>query len=328
MQGSIMTSLLQILVLGFIVFAGGLQPAAAQQYPTKPIRIVVSFPPGSSIDLAARSIGQKVSENIGQQMLVDNRAGGNTITSAEVVKSSPPDGYTIFIALDTTLTVIPSLYASVPYDPVRDFTPITQVLHSSYGYFTGAKSPYKTLGELVAYAKANPGKLNIGASTVLTQVFTIMLRSSAGVDVTYVPYKGTPPMVQALLAGEVDVVIDAVPIYLPHIRSGKMNVLATSASTRAVQLPEVPTVREAGYPQLEASGWVGLFGPAGLPAPIVARLNTEFTKVLNDPVFKKSMLDSGQNPLLSSTPEQLAAFVKEGRARWAPIIKAAGIKLD
>jgi tripartite-type tricarboxylate transporter receptor subunit TctC len=323
-----MTNLPRFLVLVLIACALGLRPAAAQQFPTKPIRTIVSFPPGSSLDLAARAVGQRVSENIGQQIIVDNRAGGNTILSADVAAHSPPDGYTLFFALDTTLTVIPALYASVPYDPVRDFAPITQILSAAFVYVTNSRSPYKTLGELVSYAKSNPGKINIAASTPITQVFTILLRSSTGIDITYVPYKGTPPMVQALLTGEVDVVIDAIPIYLPYIKSGKMTALVTSASQRAIQLPDIPTVREAGYPQLEAGAWVGLFAPAGTPAPIVARLNAEFTKVLSDPGFKQRMLDAGQNPMTPSTPEQLGAMVKEGLSKWGPLIKAAGIKLD
>jgi tripartite-type tricarboxylate transporter receptor subunit TctC len=159
-------------------------------------------------------------------------------------------------------------------------------------------------------------------------MISLALKGVAGVDITYVPYKGTPPMFQALLAGDVDVVIDAIPIYLPHIRAGKLHALATTGVTRSIQLPDIPTSRESGYPQLEAGSWTGMFVPAGTPDPIVRRLNTELHKVFNDPEFRKRMQDAGQNPIFPSTPEQLGTMLREDIARWGPAIRAAGIKLE
>jgi tripartite-type tricarboxylate transporter receptor subunit TctC len=311
--------------LACLVCAGS---ALAQAFPAKPLRIIVSFPPGASLDLSARTLAQRVSENIGQQVLVDNRAGGNTIVSADVAAHSPADGYTLFLALDTTFTVVPLLYARLPFDPVKDFAPITQASSAAYLFAASPRVPFRTMPELVAYAKANPGKLNFGASTVLTQALTVLLKSSAGVDVTYVPYKGTPPMIQALMTGEVDVVVDAIPLYLPLLKQGKALAIAATSSARAVQLPDVITMREAGFPQLEADSFTGLFAPAGTPEPVIAKLNAEFTRVLNDAGFRQKILDAGLNAAASSTPEKLGAMVRDGLAKWGPVIKSAGIKLD
>jgi tripartite-type tricarboxylate transporter receptor subunit TctC len=302
--------------------------AFAQGFPAKPIRIIVSFPPGASLDLSARTLAQRVSENIGQQVIVDNRAGGNTIVSADVAAHAPADGYTVFLALDTTFTVVPLLYAKLPYDPVKDFAPITQASSAAYMFAASPRVPFKNMNDLVAYAKANPGKLNFGASTVLTQALTVLLKSSAGIDVTYVPYKGTPPMIQALMTGEVDVVVDTIPLYLPLLKQSKATALATTGSTRAVQLPDVITMREAGFPQLEADSFTGLFAPAGTPEAVIGKLNAEFTRVLNDPAFRQKILESGLNAATSSTPERLGAMVRDGLAKWGPVIKSAGIKLD
>jgi tripartite-type tricarboxylate transporter receptor subunit TctC len=302
--------------------------APAQQYPTRPVRYIIAFPAGASMDLSARAIAQKLAEGLGQPVVVDNRPGGNTIVAADVAAHSPPDGYTVFMALDSTMTVVPAVYGKVPYDPLRDFAPVTLFSRGAYTITAQAKAPYRTLGEVVAWARANPGKLNIGASTVQTQMLALELRKAAGVDVTYVPYKGTPPMFQALMAGDVDMVIDAVPIYLPHIRSGKLVALATTGSSRTTQLPDIPNVRESGFPQLEVDTWTALFVPAGTPDPIVRRLNTELHKVFNDPDFRKRMQEAGQNPIFPSTPEQLGAMVKAEFDRWGPLIRAAGIKLE
>jgi tripartite-type tricarboxylate transporter receptor subunit TctC len=301
--------------------------AAAQQYPTRPIRLIISFPPGGGVDVAARALAQKLGEQLGQQVVVENRAGGNTIISADVAAHSPPDGYTLFLPLDSTLTQIPALYSRLPYDPLKDFAPISQTSAGSYLFVTHPKSPFRNVAGLVAYAKANPGKLNFAASTVMTQVLTLQLRSAAGIDITYVPYKGTAPMVQALLAGEVDIAVDGVPFYVSSIKSGKMVGIATSGATRAPQLPDTPTMRESGYPQLEARSWFGLFAPAATPQPIIARLNSEVVKALESPDLKERLANAGNTPV-SSTPEQLGALLREDHARWVPIIRAAGIKLD
>jgi tripartite-type tricarboxylate transporter receptor subunit TctC len=303
-------------------------PLHAQQYPSKPVRLIVSFTPGASIDLSARALGQRVGESLRQAFVVENRAGGNTIVSAELAAKAPPDGYTLFMALDTTMTLVPALYEKIGYDPLRDFAPIGQVSLGSYVLIAPARAPYRTVAELVAHAKANPARMNFGASTAFTQLLTVMLRSAAGIDVTYVPYKGGPPMMQALMAGELDLTVDGIPLYVALAKAGKVVPLAVTGTTRAVQFPNTPTMRESGYPQLEAHSWTGWFAPAGTPDPIVRRLNAELNRALNDPAFAQRNLDAGQNPLVSSTPEELGDMVKQGLAKWGPLVKSSGIKLD
>ena len=302
--------------------------AQAQNYPSRPLRYIVAFPPGASMDLSARAIAQKLGEGLGQPVIVDNRPGGNTIVAADVAAHAAPDGYTLFMALDSTLTLLPVAYAKVPFDPIRDFAPVTLFSRGAYTFFARTGAPYRTLGELVAWIKANPGKLNVGASVAQTQLLAHALKQVAGVEITSVPYKGTPPMLQALTAGELDVVIDAVPLYLPLMKAGKVMALATTGAVRTVQLPDTPTTREAGFPQIEAEPWVGVFAPAGTPEPIIRRLNTELHRVFNDPEFRKRMQDVGQNPIFPSTPEQLGNLVKTQLERSGPAVRAAGIKLE
>ncbi len=302
------------------------QALFAQGYPARPIRLIISFPPGGGIDVTARSLAQKLSEQMGQPVIVDNRAGGNTVISAELAAHSPPDGYTIFMPLEFTMTQNPALYDKLPYDPVRDFVPVSRVSRTNLLFVTHARTPFHNLKELVASARANPGKLNFAASAVLTRLMGELLKSTAGIDMVFVPYKGTAPMVQALLAGEIDLVVDGTSAYVPHIRSGKLRALATGGPRHA-QLPDVPTAGEQGYPQVEASGWLAVFAPAGTPAPIVARLNGEVVKALASDDMKAKM-DSIGVTLVSSTPAELGALLREDIARWTPIIRAAGIKAD
>ena len=300
---------------------------AQAPYPAKPVRLIISFPPGGSVDLAAREIAQKLTELLGQQVLVENRAGGNTVISADVAAHAAPDGYTLFMPLDSTFTQLPGLYAKLPYDPFRDFVPIAQTGIGSYLFVTHPKSPFRNVAELVSHAKANPGKLNFAASTPMTQILVLQLKSIAGIDITYVPYKGTAPMVQALLAGEVDAAVDGVPFYVSSIKAGKMIGVATSGATRAPQLPDVPTFRESGYPQLEARSWFGLFAPAGTPQPIIARLNAETVKAMASPDLRERLAAGGNIPV-SSTQEQLAALLREDYNKWVPLFRASGIRLD
>ena len=306
-----------------------MQPMAqAQSWPAKPVRVIVSFAPGASIDLAARAVGQRLAEALGQPFVVENRPGGNTIVSAELAARAAPDGYTLFMALDTTMTLVPVIYDKLPYDPIKDFAPVGQINRASYIIVAPARASYRNLADMIAYARANPGKMNVGASTAFTQLLTVMLRKEAGVDITYVPYKGGPPMIQALLAGELDGTIDGIPLYVGLVKAGKVVPIVTTGATRAIQFPDVPTIREAGYPQLEAPSWTAWFAPAGTPDAIIRRLNGELSKVLNNAEFKQRVLEGGQNPLVHATPEEVGEQVRQGLAKWGPIVKASGIKLD
>ena len=300
----------------------------AQTYPTKAVRVVVPFGPGSPIELAARQLGQRVGDALGQSFVVDNRPGANTILGAEAAVHAPADGYTIFHPLDTTMTLVPYLYDKLPYDPVKDFAPVGQITQGAYVIATQVKAPYRTLPEMIAYGRTKPGGLNIGSSTAFSQLMTVILRQDTGAPITYVPYKGSAQMMQALMAGELDAVIDSTASYAPMVKAGKAIALITTGTARAPQLPDAPTSREAGFPQLEAHGWTAWFVPAGVPEAIIRRLNTEMVKTLNDPEYRRRNDQAGFATLNPGTPEALAALVKDGIARWGSRVKSAGLKLD
>ncbi|MFM9969217.1 MAG: Bug family tripartite tricarboxylate transporter substrate binding protein [Burkholderiales bacterium] len=317
-----------ITLFALTAFVCATLPALAQQYPSKPVRIVVPFGPGSPIELSARQLGQRVGESLGQSFVIDNRPGANTILGAEVAVRAAPDGYTLFHPLDTTMTLVPFLYDKLPYDPIKDFTPVGQITQGAYVIATHAKAPYRTLAEMIGYAKTKPGGINVGSSTAFSQLMTVILRQEAGVPITYVAYKGSAQMVQALLAGELDATIDSTASYPGLVKAGKAVALVTTGTARAPQLPDAPTVREAGFPQLEAHGWTAWFVPAGTPDSIVRRLSAEMIKALNDPEYRMRNANAGLAALNPSTPEALGALVKDGIARWGSRVKAAGLKLD
>ena len=295
----------------------------AQSFPAKPIRILVPFPAGASLDLSARVIGQKVAESINQPVIIENRAGGNTIVAAEAVARAPADGYTLLQTLDTTFTLVPAAYKKIPYDPLRDFAPVTQSSRAAYLIAGSSRAPYRSLTELVAFARANPGKINIGASTSLTQILALLLKSSAGIEVTYVPYKGTPPMLQGLASGEIDLIIDAIPLYLPGMKAGKTIALATTANTRAPQLPDVPTVAET-LPGFEALTWGMVIAPAGLPEAVLAKLNADCVAALRRPevVEKHRVLGAA---VVTSSPAAIRAFTASEMRKWGDAARQAGI---
>lgn len=299
----------------------------AQQYPAKPIRLLISYPAGGGIDLTARALGQKIGEYLGQPVIIDNRVGGNTIVSAESVARAAPDGYTLFMPLDSTMTQYQALYDKLPYDPVRDFAPISRVSRTNTLLITYPKAPFRTLEELVAHARANPGKLNFAASAITTRLVGEILKASTGIDMVFVPYKGTAPMIPALMSGEIDLVIDGLSAYVPPIKQDKLRAVALAAPVRNPQLPDTPTTREAGYPQIEASGWLGVFAPAGTPAPIIARLNAEIVKALASPDLAAKLEGMGIT-VVSSTPEELGALLRADIAKWGPVIKARGIRAE
>ena len=297
----------------------------AQSFPSKPVRIVISFPPGGSVDFLGRTLAEKLTENFGQPVVVENRPGGFSIIAAESVARAPADGYTLLLALDSTLTQNPGLFAKLPYDPVRDFAPVSQLTAGATFLMTHAKSGFRTLDELIAFAKANPGKLNFAVTGVNNQLVAHQLRGVTGVSIVEVPYKGTAPMMQALVAGEVHLVADSPSTYSQHFGPGRLLPIASMASRRL--LFNTPTVRELGFPQLEFNTWLGLFAPGATPQPVIARLNAEVVKVNDNADFKERLTKFGIIAA-TSTPEQLGAMLREDIARWTPIIKAAGLKLD
>lgn len=313
-----------ILAVGFSV-----APTAAhgQDYPTKPIKLVVPFPPGGQTDALGRIIGKKLTDSWKQQVIVDNRPGANTIIGADLAARAAPDGYTLLLAIDSTLTMNQTLYRKLPYDPVKDFTPIVQAVTLPLALVTNPKLPANTLKEVIAHAKGNPGRLNYGAGTITTQLAGELFKSMANVNVIYVPYKGSAPTVQGLLGGEVDMVFDGIATALPHIKSGKLRPIAVTSDKRSPLMPDVPTMHEAGLSGYKVDVWLGLVAPKGTPEQVLAKLNTEVNKILADPEVKETLASLGMEPA-GGSQEQFREVLRSDTAKWTKAIKEAGIRLD
>ena len=310
-----------------------LSPAAvtvhAQSYPAKPIRLIVPFPPGGGTDLVARAIAPKLMETGGIQLIVDNRPGGGTVVGAELAAHAAPDGYTIFMGTNTSHAINPNLYPKLSYDAVRDFQPITKIASIPYILVVHPSLPVRTVKDLVALAKARPGLLNFASSGNGTpgQLAGVMLNEAAGIEMVHIPYKGSAPALTALVSGETQLIFSSLTSTLPLVKSGRLRAIAMTSAKRSPINPNMPTIAESGYPGFEAITWYGLFLPAGAPPAIVARLNTEFVKVLSANDFKAWLMDQGADAA-PGTPDEFAAFVKSEIARYAPLIKKAGMRPD
>ena len=317
-------AIFRALVAAFLIIAG---PAYSQAFPSKSVRIIVPFPPGGPTDVATRVIAQKASENWGQPVLVVNMPGGNTFIGAEAVAKAAPDGYTLLMAIDSTLSMNPSLYQKLPYDPIRDFAPVTLTFWSPIILVVGADGP-KTVKELIAYGKANPGKLNYGAGTITNQLGGELFKGQAGLDMVFVPYKGGPGPVQGLLTGEIQVLIGAVTSSVPHIKSGKFRVLASLGTRPVPGLPDIPTLADAaGLPGYDVAIWSGLVAPAATRADIIQRLQQEMVRVLSQQDVKDRLFAVGLDPA-TNTPEEFGAFIKSEAARWSKVIKQTAMKVE
>lgn len=303
--------------------------ASAQTYPTKPIRMVVPFPAGGTTDILARAVAPKLNEAWGQQVVVDNRPGAGGNIGSELVAKSAPDGYTLEMGTVGTHAINASLYAKMPYDHVRDFVPVILVAGVPNVLVVHPSVPVNSVAELIAYAKANPGKLNFASSGSGTSIHLAgeLFKVMAGVQMTHVPYKGSAPAVQDLLGGQVQLMFDNLPSSLPHIKAGKLRALAVTSAQRAPALPDVPTVAEAVLPGFEASSWFGVLAPAGTPAAIVAKLNAEIAKWLASPEAKEKLLSQGANAA-GGPPEDFAKHIASETAKWAKVVKESGAKVD
>ncbi|HVG05474.1 MAG TPA: tripartite tricarboxylate transporter substrate binding protein [Burkholderiaceae bacterium] len=301
--------------------------AQAGTYPNKPVRVVVGVPPGGATDLVARLVAEQLSKQTGQQFVVDNRGGAGGNIGGEIVAKSPPDGYTLFIGPIGTMAINPFVYAKMPFDSVKDFAPISQLTSIPIVMAVNPSVPAKDVREFIAYAKANPGKVNFGSGGNGTQshISGVMLNSLAGIDMTHIPYKGNGPAMVDLLAGRVSVMFDQISSALPHIRAGKLNALGVTTAKRSAVAPDIPTLAETGLPTFEATTWHGLLAPAGTPRDIVAKLNAETVKALNSPELIEKFKANGIDPV-SSSPEQFAALIKTELQRWGDVVKAAGVK--
>jgi tripartite-type tricarboxylate transporter receptor subunit TctC len=313
----------RMLLAAALAFAAA--SASAQTYPSKPIRWIVPFPPGGSTDLLARVVGQKLTESWGQQVVVENRGGaGGTLGAAEAARAAP-DGYTLLMGA-IHHTIATSAYPKLPYDFQRDFAPITVVAIVPNVLVVNPSVPAKTVKELIAYAKANPGKLTYGSAGMGTAHHLIgeVFNSRAGVDILHVPYKGSAPAVADLIGGQVSMMYDTVASCLPHVKAGKIRALAVATANRSSALPDIPTISDAALPGFEVTTWFGALAPAKTPKEIVSRLNGEMVKILNLPDVRKRLLDSGAEPV-GNTPEQMAAQIRKETEEFAKIVKQAKI---
>lgn len=304
----------------------GTVPADAQIYPSRPLHLIISFPPGGVSDTVGRQLAQKLQEQMGQPVVVENRPGGNFVIAAVAAAKAPADGHTIFMAVDSTMTLNPLQFDPLPYDPVKDFAPISLVAAQSLFIVASAKAPGKTLHDLVAYAKANPGKVTFGASALAAQLIAEQIKLKDGVDMLYVPFKGPPPMLQALLNGEVDFAVTTFVPYASHVKEGRLRGLAVTGTRRDVPAPDSPTLAELGYPELTYRFWLGMFAPAGTPAPVLDRLNAEIGKALNDAVMKQRLSAAGLEPT-PGTAAQLAQAMRDDLDKWTRVVRTAKIKL-
>jgi len=303
--------------------------AFAQPFPSKPIRIVVPFPAGGTTDVLARAAAQKLSDSLGQPAVVDNRPGAGGNIGAELVAKSPPDGYTLLMGTVGTHAINPALYPKMPYDHIRDFAPVILVAGVPNVLVVNPALPVNSVQELVAYARANPGKLNFASSGSGTSIHLSgeLFKTAAGLSMTHVPYKGSAPALMDLIGGQVQLMFDNLPSALPQIRAGKLKALAVTSRERAPALPDVPTIAESGFPGFEASSWFGLLAPAGTPPPVIATINAEVAKWLASPDAKEKLLAQGANAA-GGTPEDFARHITAETAKWQKVVKESGAKVD
>ena len=316
-------------LLAFSVFALFIAGSvAAQTFPNRPVRIVVPYPPGGSPDVLARTLGQKASENLGQQIIVDNRPGAAGVIAAEIVMRAPPDGYTLLIADSGVYSINPNVNPKLPFDPLADFTPVILAATSPIVLVVNASSPVQSVRDLIALAKSKPG-MPYGSSGTGTAHHLAMelIKSLSGIDLTHVPYKGAGQLVPAILAGDVAVGFAGLNLSLPQAKAGKLRILAVASGARSALLPDLPTVAEAGVPGFEINISLGLLAPAGTPRDIVARLNAEFGKALSSPDTRQRLFGLGVDPA-GSTPEQFSEAIRNEIQQYGKIVKSTSARVN
>lgn len=312
---------------GALVAVGSASAQTPQDYPTRPIRIIVAQAPASGPDIMARTIGQKLTESWGQQVIVDNRAGANGIIGMEAAARAKPDGYTLVVAVPSALTMNPYVYKQLPYDTFRDFVAISQAATNTFGLVVNPALPARSVKELVALGRARPGQLNFGSFGIgnQTHLAAELFSTATGLKTVHVPYKGQSPAVTELVAGQVAFMFTPMPGTAGMVEAGKLRLLATCGEKRDAIFTNVPTMLESGYPSVIITGWSGLLGPAGVPRDVVNRLQREVARHLLSPQLKESMMRQGAEPV-ASTPEQFAAFIKSEALKWSQVIKRAGLE--
>jgi tripartite-type tricarboxylate transporter receptor subunit TctC len=315
------------LPLAFLLLTACVQ-AFAQSYPARAVRVVVPFPAGGPSDVLVRTMAQRMTEGWGQPVIVENKPGANTVIGAETVARSAPDGYTLLMVIDSTLTMNPSLYSKLPYDAIKDFAPITVFGYGGIYLMADRAQGPSSIQELIQFARANPGKLNIGGGTIISQLAFEVFKRRLNLDITYVPYKGSAGTAQGLLSGDVPVTIDGLTSYLPYIKSAKVRPLGTFTARPLPGITGLPTVAEAAnLPGLDMGVWVGLVAPAGTPPAIVERIHQEVARVLTLPDVKERFATNGFDPATNS-PAEFAAMIRQQIDFFRPIIKDVGLTLD
>ncbi|HEY6239833.1 MAG TPA: tripartite tricarboxylate transporter substrate binding protein [Burkholderiales bacterium] len=305
-------------------------PAHAQSYPIRPIRMVVGFPPGGGTDVVARIVSPKLSENLGQPVVIENRPGATGTVAAAMVAKSPPDGYTIMMGHVSVNAIAPSLFPNLQYDVMKDFAPVTLAASVPHFVVVHPSLPVHSISELIAYAKARPGQLSFpsAGNGSTPHLAGEIFKSMAGVNLVHVPYKGSGQSMADLLAGQHQVAFDTAPASAAYVRSGRMRVLGVSSAKRVPEYPDVPTLAEAGVPGYEVITWYGVFAPGGTAPAIVGRLHTEIAKAMDAPDTRARLAEAGADGTVTRSPEEFAAMVRADTARYAKIIKDAGLKID
>ena len=308
-----------------------LVPAIAQTdaWPSKPLRVIVPFPAGGGTDIVARDVTQKMSVTTKWTFVIDNKPGSGGNLGIDTAAKAPADGYSLVIGQTSNLAINPSLYSKLPYDPIKDLTPIGLIGNAPLVLVVPTDSPFKTLGDVIKAAKAQPGFINYATSGngTVAHLATELLQREAGIKLTHIPYKGATQGINDVIGGQVQLYMSSVPTLLGHIKNGKLRPLAVTAAKRTDDLPQTPTVAESGYKGFEAVTWFGLLGPAKLPASVVRTANTELSKALNSPDLRKKLEDQGLN-VTSSSSEEFAKLIKADIAKWAPVVKDSGAKAD
>jgi tripartite-type tricarboxylate transporter receptor subunit TctC len=316
-------------LLILIAFAFSVATASAQQFPSKAVRIINPFAPGGATDIIARQMAQKLTEAWGQAVVVENRAGASGAIGVELVAKSPPDGYTLLIATQTTHAANPALYAKLPYDAVKDFAPLTLAGSTPLALMVRPSLPVSNVKELIDFARKNPAKLVYasGGNGTSQHLTTELMKSMSNTYMLHIPYRGAGPAMADLLGGQVDLMFDNLPTALPHVKTGKLRGLAVTTASRSPLAPELPTMAESGLPGFELSTWFAFFAPAGTPRAIVDKISGDMRRVLAQPDMQQRLAAIGVD-IRASTPDELAAFQRAELAKWAKIIRDSGAKVD
>jgi tripartite-type tricarboxylate transporter receptor subunit TctC len=303
--------------------------AFAQTFPSKPVRLIVPFPPGGAVDYYARAVQSRLAETLGQPILIENRAGAGGMVGAELVAKSPPDGHTLLVGNIAALAMNVGVYPKMPYDPAKDFAPVIRTVAVNYVMAVHSSVPARSVAEFIAYAKANPGKLSYGSagSGSAPHLATELFKQRTGIDVLHVPFKGGGPMVTDLLGGQIQMVIADQANLMPHVKAGRLRALGVGTLERSATYPELPTIAESGLPGFEARAWQGVVGPAALSADTVNLLNAAFTKVMAMPDVHQRLLEGGLDPI-PGTPREFAEFIRAEIAKWSKVAKDVGARVE